>query len=228
MVAEEVRYDFSDHPKYADTFVRNLIRLMILSKLNCSARSAASKAFFLEVVSQIRGTEAYIVNYGQPLLYVKYRGVAFTDQKIGCKFIRPQVQVIDVVVESMFVDFVRIFDNLASSSESQINWGVSTAKEGEEGEEAAGSLFRLLDAFVDSVARLSALPSSSPDSLQGKRFAIRNAIINKKSLDIELLVDDGVNMLRINPLRKKRQAAIDMLMGSSEAAKAIAALMMQV
>jgi hypothetical protein len=81
---------------------------------------------------------------------------------------------------------------------------------------------------VDSVARLSALPSSSPDSLQGKRFAIRNAIINKKSLDIELLVDDGVNMLRINPLRKKRQAAIDMLMGSSEAAKAIAALMMQV
>jgi hypothetical protein len=237
LVSEEVRYDFSAYPKYADGFVRNLIRLMIIAKLNCSARSAVSKAFFLDVVSQIPGSEAYIVNYGQPLLYVKYRGVPFTDQKVGCRFIRLKDHVVDVTVESIFADFVKRFDELASSSESQVHWGVvsepikttptAAEEQQQQNREDLGSLFMLLDAFVDSVARLSVIPSSSPDSLQGKRLTIRNAIVSKKSLDIELLVDNSLNIVRISPLRKKRKDAVNMLMTSSESAKALLSLMIQ-
>jgi hypothetical protein len=222
LVIEEVRYDFADHPKYADSFVRNLMRLMILSKLNSSARSAVSKAFFLEVISEINGCEAYIVNYGQPLLYAKYAGVSFTDQKVGCQFVRINEYIIEVTVESILADSAKTFDSIASSSQSQIKWGIAESEQGQ-----VNPLFRLLDVFIDSVARVSSLPRSSPDSIRGRRFTIRNAIVVKKSLDVEFLVDGELNILQMNPMRKKRDSAVSLLMSSSDAAKAILALMIQ-
>lgn len=201
--------------------MRNLLRLMILSKLNTSARSAPSKTSFLEVVSEIRGCEAYIVNYGQPLLYAKYNGVPFTDQKVGCQFVRTKEEVIDVTVESMFSDFADMFDDLASSSQSQVLWGVAS------NEQQANPLFRLMDAFIDSVTRLSAIPSSSQDSLMAKRFAIRNATLFRKSLDIEFLVDGGLNIIQLNPAKRGQEAPACVLMSSSSIANAIVTLMTQ-
>ena len=70
MVVEEVRYDFADYPRYADDFVRDLVKLMIMSKMNSTARNTSSKAYFQKMVSQMEGCEANVVKYGQPLLWI--------------------------------------------------------------------------------------------------------------------------------------------------------------
>ncbi|TLY01625.1 MAG: hypothetical protein E6K92_08000, partial [Thaumarchaeota archaeon] len=79
MVVEEVRYDFEEFPRYADDFVRDLVKLMIISKMNATVKIPASANYFLRLVSQIDGCDAYVVKYGQPLLYAKYHGMEFTD-----------------------------------------------------------------------------------------------------------------------------------------------------
>lgn len=216
MVVEEVRYDFEDYPKYADDFVRDLTKLMIVSKMNSTARNAQSKEYFTKLVSQVEGGETNMVKYGQPLLYVKYRGVEFTDQKVASQFVRTK-NVIDVTMESVFGEFVRTFDSLASMSDSRVKWGAG---------EAPDPMFALLDLFVEAVGRLSSLDPSSPNSIAGKRFGIRNASMSRKSLHVEFLVNGQLNILELNPAKKKEKA-IEPLFGSSEEAKAIVALMKQ-
>lgn len=229
LVVEEVRYDFADYPKYADDFVRDLVKLMIMSKMNSTARNTSSKAYFQKLVSQMEGCEANVVKYGQPLLYVQYRGVQFTDQKVTSQFVRSKGHVIDMTMESVFGEFVKTFDSLASMSESKVKWGVvgAVAARGNDGEkEKPEPMFALLDRFVEAVGRLTALDPASPNSLAGKRFGIRNASIARKSLHMEFLVDGRLHIMELNP-GKKKEKAVELLFGSSEAAKAIVALMMQ-
>ena len=51
LVVEEVRYDFEDHQRYADDFVRDLVKLMIISKMNSPARNKPSKEYFEKLSS---------------------------------------------------------------------------------------------------------------------------------------------------------------------------------
>ena len=67
MVIEEILYDFREFPSYADDFVRNLLNLMIISKMNATIKNLTSKNYFMHLISQIDGCEAYVVKYGQPL-----------------------------------------------------------------------------------------------------------------------------------------------------------------
>jgi hypothetical protein len=220
LVVEEVRYDFEGHPRYADDFTHDLIKLMIIAKLNASVRNASSKEYFMRIASQIEGCDPYVVKYGQPLLYAKYRNMAFTDQKVTSQFVRRE-NVIDVTIESVFGEFIRNFDALASTSESKVHWAVATK------DDTAEPLFALLNSFVDAVVRLSTLGSSSPDSIAGKRFGIRNASIMRKSLHLEFLVDGRLNILELNPAKKKKDAAIKVIFADSETAHSVAALMRQ-
>lgn len=215
MVVEEVRYDFEDHQRYADDFVRDLVKLMIISKMNSPARIKASREYFEKLVSQMEECETTLVKYGQPLFYVKYRGLAFTDQKVTSQFVRVG-HVIDVTMESMFGEFVKSFDSLASASQSKVHWGVG---------EKPDPLFALLDQFVDAVCRLSYTDESTPNSLAGKRFGIRNAGLIRTSLHLEFLVDGRLNIIELNPAGRKKKA--ELLFGDSEAAKAIVALLLQ-
>lgn len=232
LVIEEVRYDFADYPKYADDFVRDLVKLMIMSKMNSTARNTSSRAYFQKLVSQMEGCEANVVKYGQPLLYVKYRGVQFTDQKVTSQFVRSKGHVVDVTMESVFGEFVKTFDSLASMSESKVKWGVisttttTTIADGNGEKEKPEPLFALLDRFVEAVGRLASLDPASPNSLAEKRFGIRNASVARKSLHLEFLVDGRLHIMELNPGKKKEKAA-ELLFGSSEIAKAIVALMMQ-
>lgn len=216
MVVEEVRYDFADYPRYADDFVRDLVKLMIISKMNSTARNTSSKAYFQKLVSQMEGCETDVVKYGQPLLYVKYRGVQFTDQKVTSQFVRSKGHVIDVTLESVFGEFVKTFDSLASASDSRVKWGG----------EKPDPMFALLDRFVEAVGRLTALDKDSPNTLVGRRFGIRNASIARKSLHLEFLIDGRLHIIELNPAKKKEKA-VELLFGGSEAAKAIVALMKQ-
>lgn len=222
MVVEEVRYDFEDHPRYADDFVRDLLKLMIISKMNSTMRNRQSKEYFTALVSQVEGGEASVVKYGQPLLYVKYREMQFTDQKVTSQFVRTG-NVIDVTMESVFGEFVKTFDSLASTSQSRVRWGVVNA----DNSSKPDPMFALLDLFIGAVGRLASLDPSSPNSLAGKRFGIRNASMSRRSLHIEFLVNGQLSILELNPFAKKKEQAVELLFGGSEEAKAIAALMKQ-
>ncbi|HYY40509.1 MAG TPA: hypothetical protein VE692_04610, partial [Nitrososphaera sp.] len=114
LVVEEILYDFREFPSYADDFVRNLLNLMIISKMNAATKNLISKNYFVHLISQIEGCEAYVVKYGQPLLYAKYYGMEFTDQKVTTQFVRSKDHIIGVTMESMFGEFVKSFDSLAS------------------------------------------------------------------------------------------------------------------
>jgi hypothetical protein len=222
LVVEEVRYDFEDHPRYADDFIHDLVKLMIIAKLNAAARNPTSKANFLRIVSQIDGCEAYVVKYGQPLLYAKYRDMEFTDQKVTSQFVREKEHIIDVTMESVFGEFVKRFDTLASMSESKVRWAVVTSKD-----DKPDLLFELLNAFVDAVSKLTALDRSREDSIAGRRFGVRNASIHRKSLQLEFLIDGQLNILELNPGKKRKDDSVKVLFAKSDTAHTIASLMKQ-
>ena len=221
-MVEEVRYDFEEFPRYADDFVRDLLKLMIISKMNAAMKNPASANYFLHLVSQIEGCEAYVVKYGQPLLYVKYHGMEFTDQKVTSQFVRSKDHVIDVTLESVFGDFVKRFDNLASATKSKVKWGMPKEKQ-----DIPDPLFVLLDSFVGAVVRLSSLGPTNEDSLVNKKFGIRNASMARKSLHLEFLVNGHLNILELNTERKRKEDAAKLLFSKSEVAKAILALIKQ-
>jgi hypothetical protein len=222
LVIEEILYDFGEFPGYADDFVRNLLNLMIISKMNAAIKNLTSKNYFVHLISQIDDCEAYVVKYGQPLLYAKYHGIEFTDQKITTQFVRSKDHIIGVTMESMFGEFIKSFDSLASMTKTKVKWGIMKEKE-----DKPDPLFALLDSFVGAVIRLSSLDSSNPDSLVGKRFGIRNASIIRKSLHLEFLINNNLNIIELNPREKRKDDAIKLLFIRSEIAKAIVSLMKQ-
>ncbi len=219
---EQVLYDFRELPNYTDDFVRNLLNLMIISKMNAAIKNLTSKNYFMHLISQIDGCEAYVVKYGQPLLYAKYREMEFTDQKVTTQFVRSKDHMISVTMESVFGEFVKSFDNLASMTKSKVKWGIIKEKE-----DRPDPLFALLDSFVGAVVRLSSLDPSSPDSLVGKQFGIRNASIIRKSLHLEFLVSSNLNIIELNPRKRRKDDAIKLLFGKLDVAKAIVSLMKQ-
>ena len=221
---EEILYDFREFPSYADDFVRNLLNLMIISKMNAAIKNLTSKNYFMHLISQIEGCEAYVVKYGQPLLYAKYHGMEFTDQKVTTQFVRSKDHIISVTMESVFGEFVKSFDNLASMTKSKVKWGIMKEKKEED---KPDPLFALLDSFVGAVILLSSLDPSNPDSLVGKRFGIRNASIIRKSLHLEFLINSNLNIIELNPPKKRKDDAIKLIFGKPEVARAIVSIMKQ-
>jgi hypothetical protein len=227
LVVEEVRYDFEEFPKYADDFVRDLLKLMIIAKMNAGVKNLTSKNYFLDLISQIESCEAYVVKYGQPLLYTRYRGMEFTDQKVTSQFSRSKDNVIDVKMESVFGEYVKRFDTLASMTKSKVKWGVAPVDNKDGEKKQPDPLFALLNLFVDAVSRLTSLDPSNPDSLVNRTFGVRNASIARKSLQLEFLVDGQLNILELNPTKKRKNESIKLLFSKSETAQALVALMRQ-
>ena len=221
-MTEEIRYDFEEFRKYADNFIRDLIKLMIVSKMNSTFKNTLARDYFVSLAKQISGCEVYVVKYGQPMLYIKYKGMEFTDQKITSYFIRLNDHAVDVTVESVFEDFVKTFDNLASTPESRVKWGTIT-----ENSSTVDPIFTLFNSFVDAVHKLTLLDHNNPDSLMRKKFGIRNVNVTKNSTQLEFLIDGQLNIMELNPFRKKKDQSIVLLFGSSEIAKTVISLMKQ-
>jgi hypothetical protein len=219
---EEIRYDFEEFRKYADNFIRDLIKLMIVSKMNSTFKNTLARDYFVSLAKQISGCEVYVVKYGQPMLYIKYKGMEFTDQKITSYFIRLNDHAVDVTVESVFEDFVKTFDNLASTPESRVKWGAIT-----ENSSTVDPIFTLFNSFVDAVHKLTLLDHRNPDSLMRKKFGIRNVNVTKNSTQLEFLIDGQLNIMELNPFKKKKDQSIVLLFGSSEIAKTVISLMKQ-
>jgi hypothetical protein len=125
-------------------------------------------------------------------------------------------------MESMFGEFVKSFDSLASMTKTKVKWGVM-----KKNEDKPDPLFALLDSFVSAVVRLSSLDPSNPDSLVGKRFGIRNASVIRKSLHLEFLTDSNLNIIELNSHKRRKDDVIKLLFSRSEEAKVIVSLMKQ-
>jgi hypothetical protein len=221
-VIEEIRYDFKEHPKQADNFIRDLIKLMIISKMNSTFKNSLSRNNFINLIKQIPGCEAHIVKYGRPILYVKYKGMEFTDQKVTSQFVRINDYVVDVTVESVFGEFVRNFDEIASTPESRVTWGVV-----KDADLVINPLFSLLNLFINAVNRLTLLDPHNPDSLMRKKFAIRNANVIKNTIQLEFTIDGQLNIMELNASKKIKDHVIVLLLTGSQIAKTLVSIMKQ-
>ena len=219
---EEIRYDFKEHPKQADDFIRDLIKLMIISKMNSTFRNHLSRNNFINLIKQIPGCEAHIVKYGRPILYVKYKGMEFTDQKVTSQFVRINGNVVDVTVESVFGEFVRNFDKIASTPESRVTWGIV-----KDADLVINPLFVLLNLFINAVNQLTLLDPHNPDSLMRKKFGIRNANVIKNTIQLEFTIDGQLNIMELNASKKIKDHVVVLLLASSQIAKTLATIMKQ-
>jgi hypothetical protein len=221
-VIEEIRYNFKEHPKQADDFIRDLIKLMIISKMNSTFKSSLSRNNFRNLIKQIPGCEAHIVKYGRPILYVKYKGMEFTDQKVTSQFVRINDYVVDVTVESVFGEFVRNFDKIASTPESRVTWGIV-----KDADFVINPLFELLNSFINAVNELTLLNPHNPDSLMGKKFGIRNANVTKNTIQLEFTIDGRLNIMELNASKKIKDHIIVLLFTDSQIAKTLVSIMKQ-
>ena len=219
---EEIRYDFKEHPKQADDFIRDLIKLMIISKMNSTFRNHLSRNNFINLIKQIPGCEAHIVKYGRPILYVKYKGMEFTDQKVTSQFVRINDNVVDVTVESVFGEFVRNFDKIASTPESRVTWGIV-----KDADLVINPLFVLLNLFINAVNQLTLLDPHNPDSLMRKKFGIRNTNVIKNTIQLEFTIDGQLNIMELNASKKIKDHVVVLLLASSQIAKTLATIMKQ-
>ena len=219
---EEIRYDFKEHPKQADNFIRDLIKLMIISKMNSTFRNHLSRNNFINLIKQIPGCEAHIVKYGRPILYVKYKGMEFTDQKVTSQFVRINDNVVDVTVESLFGEFVRNFDKIASTPKSRVTWGIV-----KDADLVINPLFVLLNLFINAVNELTLLDPHNPDSLMRKKFGIRNANVIKNTIQLEFTIDGQLNIMELNASKKIKDHVVVLLLASSQIAKTLATIMKQ-
>ncbi|HZD82631.1 MAG TPA: hypothetical protein VE076_07120, partial [Nitrososphaeraceae archaeon] len=141
---------------------------------------------------------------------------------VTSKFVRFNEYAIEVIVESVFAEFVKSFDNLSSSLENRVKWGIVTNEYPN-----VEPLFTLLNSFIDAVHKLTLLDPSNPESLIRKKFGIRNVNVTRHSTQLEFLIDSQLNIMALNPSRKIKDHSIVLLLGNSEAAKAISSLMKQ-
>ena len=219
---EEIRYDFKEYQNRADDFISNLIKLMIISKVNSTFKNSLSRDSFINLIKQIPGCEVHIVKYGRPILYVKYKGMEFTDQKVTSQFVRINDHIVDVTVESVFGEFVRNFDKIASTPQSRVTWGIV-----KDTDLIVNPLFELLNSFINAVHKLTLLNPNDPDSLMRKKFGIKNANVIKNAIQLEFMIDGQLNIMELNASKKIKDHMIVLLFTGSQIAKSLVSIMKQ-
>ena len=219
---EEIRYDFKEYQNRADDFISNLIKLMIISKVNSTFKNSLSRDSFINLIKQIPGCEVHIVKYGRPILYIKYKGMEFTDQKVTSQFVRINDHIVDVTVESVFGEFVRNFDKIASTPQSRVTWGIV-----KDTDLIVNPLFELLNSFINAVHKLTLLNPNDPDSLMRKKFGIKNANVIKNAIQLEFMIDGQLNIMELNASKKIKDHMIVLLFTGSQIAKSLVSIMKQ-
>jgi hypothetical protein len=195
---------------------------MIISKMNSTFKSPLSRDSFINLTKQIPGCEVHIVKYGRPILYVKYKGMEFTDQKVTCQFVRINDHTVDVTVESVYSEFVRNFDQIASTPQNRVTWGKVN-----DNDLIVNPIFELLNAFISAVHELTTLAPNEPDSLMRKKFGIKNVNVTKNAVQLEFMIDSQLNILELNPSKKVKDHMIVLLFTGSQIAKTLVSIMKQ-
>ncbi len=180
--------------------------------MNATLKSSAV-VLFKDLISKINNCEINAVRYGQPLLYIKYHEFEFTDQKISSYFIRKENSIIDVFIESIDEEHIKVFDLFISNPKYNIRWDRSIDYD--------RSLFQLLDYFVESITNFTLLEITDPNTLKEKKIRIRNVSIKKNSAFIEFSIDDNLIIMELNFQKKKMKNICSLVFGHSDISNAL-------
>ena len=234
MTIEEVRYDFTEHPEHFRNFFSKILKLMIISKLNCQESNKTSVGYFNRIISNIDNCTTHRVKYGKSMIFTKFFHYEFTYQSIRVTIKITGKHTIDIQLESIIPDFVKFFDELSSDTKA-IKWSItsigdnsvqeSTKAERDENSYSDSSgiqqqseekiqheikmFFCLLEAFIETLYGLISIqPNNNNDSLIGKTIEIKDVCVIRKSLIIEIVIDEKIMIISLSPKKNKHISII--------------------
>ncbi len=247
MTIEEIRYDFTEHGEHFRNFFCKILKLIIISKLNCQESSETSVKYFNEIVNNIEDCKTHQVKYGKSMMFIKFLEFEFTYQTIKVIIKITNKNLIDIRVESIIADFVKFFDDLSSNIKT-IRWNVtdinnkgfqengkikeeklnidSSKKTNYKEKNEIKTIFSLLEAFIEALYYLSSIsPANNNDSLIGKMIEIKDVSVIRKNLNIEILIDEKIIIINLSP--KKSNPISIVLDNDDNTGKTIKELILQ-
>jgi hypothetical protein len=230
LAIQEVRYDFTEHGEYFRNFFFKILKLIIISKLNCQESNETSVKYFNEIVNGIEDCKTHRVKYGKSMIFTKYLQYEFTYQTIKVILNFIDKNLIDIFFESIVEDFVKFFDELSSDTKI-IKWNITyidnnNISENKLMKEEIKNIFYLLESFIESIYYLTTtIPANINDSLIGKTIEIKDVSVIRKSLNIEILIDDNTIIINLSP--KKNNSVSIILDNEENIGKTIKELILQ-
>jgi hypothetical protein len=230
LAIQEVRYDFTEHGEHFRNFFFKILKLIIISKLNCQESNETSVKYFNEIVNGIEDCKTHRVKYGKSMIFTKYLQYEFTYQTIKVILNFIDKNLIDIFFESIVEDFVKFFDELSSDTKT-IKWNITNIdnnniREYKLMKEEIKNIFYLLESFIESLYYLTTIiPTNNNDSLIGKTIEIKDVSIIRKSLNIEILIDDNTIIINLSP--KKNNSVSIILDNEENIGKTIKELILQ-
>ena len=218
MAIEEIRYDFREHPEKFHSYFAKIMRLIIISKLNCLEKNLTSLKYFNELISRIEGCETHKIKYGKSMIFTKFFGYEFNYHTVRVKIKITEKYTIDISLESIIPDFVKTFDKLSTDT-NEINWNITKysingikfddQKRNSQDElnlqlmeKEAKLTFYLLDSFIQTLYLLMTQSGVNTNSLSGRNIEIKDISVSRKILNIEMLVDEKTVILDCRPKSK--------------------------
>jgi hypothetical protein len=230
LAIQEVRYDFTEHGEYFRNFFFKILKLIIISKLNCQESNETSVKYFNEIVNGIEDCKTHRVKYGKSMIFTKYLQYEFTYQTIKVILNFIDKNLIDIFFESIVEDFVKFFDELSSDTKT-IKWNITyidnnNIQENKLMKDEIKNIFYLLESFIESLYYLTTIiPTNNNDSLIGKTIEIKDVSVIRKSLNIEILIDDNTIIINLSP--KKNNTVSIILDNEENIGKTIKELILQ-
>jgi hypothetical protein len=230
LAIQEVRYDFTEHGEHFRNFFFKILKLIIISKLNCQESNETSVKYFNEIVNGIENCKTHRVKYGKSMIFTKYLQYEFTYQTIKVILNFIDKNLIDIFFESIVEDSVKFFDELSSDTKI-IKWNITyidnnNISENKLMKEEIKNIFYLLESFIESIYYLTTtIPANNNDSLIGKTIEIKDVSVIRKSLNIEILIDDNTIIINLSP--KKNNSVSIILDNEENIGKTIKELILQ-
>jgi hypothetical protein len=223
LTIEEVKYDFTGHEDHFRNFFFKILKLIIISKLNCLESNETSAKYFNELINNIRNCKTHRVKYGKAILFAKFMQYEFTFQTIKAIIKVIEKDTINILFESIVPDFVKFFDDLSVNintikwneidnenkdklSENNSNSNSSNSSNNNNNKiikKDIKTIFHLLELFIESLFYLTSMsPANNNDnnnSLMGKMIEIKDVSMIRKNLIMEILVDESMIILNLSP-----------------------------
>ena len=164
------------------------------------------------------------------MIFTKYLQYEFTYQTIKVILNFIDKNLIDIFFESIVEDFVKFFDELSSDTKT-IKWNITyidnnNIQENKLMKEEIKNIFYLLESFIESLYYLTTIiPTNNNDSLIGKTIEIKDVSVIRKSLNIEILIDDNTIIINLSP--KKNNSVSIILDNEENIGKTIKELILQ-
>jgi hypothetical protein len=241
LAIEEIRYDFREHPEKFHSYFAKIMRLIIISKLNCLEKNITSLKYFNELISRIEGCETHKIKYGKSMIFTKFFGYEFNYHTVRVKIKITEKYTIDISLESIIPDFVKTFDKLSTDT-NEINWNITKysingikfddQKRNSQDEsnlqlmeKEAKLTFYLLDSFIQTLYLLMTQSGVNTNSLSGRNIEIKDISVSRKILNIEMLVDEKTVILDCLP--KSKNGVVVSIDNDEKIGETIRAVMLQ-